>query len=121
MRNIFCFLIILLLPLKLFGLNIVDDRYRDLTSQIRCVVCQNQSIAESDAPLASDLRLKVKNMILAGKTDEDIKSYLVARYGEFILFKPRFTHLTWFLWLFPLLAVSCFLFWLQKMIKTTHE
>ncbi|MBV9575778.1 MAG: cytochrome c-type biogenesis protein CcmH [Gammaproteobacteria bacterium] len=77
------------------------ERFQLLTKQIRCVVCQNQSIAESDAPLAHDLREKIYHMILDKKNDDSIKEYLVKRYGEFILLQPPFNKLTVVLWLFP--------------------
>lgn len=84
-----------------------DDsvRFSALTQQIRCVVCQNQNIADSNAPLANDLRKKVYEMVLAKKTDEEIKGYLSNRYGDFILLQPRFNLLTSLLWLFPVLGL----------------
>src|SRR5579871_6503742 len=77
------------------------SRFQNLTKEIRCVVCQNQNIADSYAPLASDLRTKVYQMILEKKSDGEIKDYLVKRYGEFILLQPRMNKLTGFLWVFP--------------------
>lgn len=87
------------------------ERFQDLTKEIRCVVCQNQSIADSNAPLANDLRDKIYHMILEKKSDKEIKTYLSDRYGEFILLKPRFNKLTMVLWLFPFLALL-FALWL---------
>jgi cytochrome c-type biogenesis protein CcmH len=80
-------------------------RFQALTSTIRCVVCQNQSINDSNAPLANDLREKVYRMVLAHQSDDEIKSWLVKRYGEFILLEPRFNKLTIMLWLFPLMGL----------------
>ncbi len=80
-------------------------RFQALTQTIRCVVCQNQTIADSNAPLANDLREKVYRMVLAQQPDSDIQAYLVKRYGEYILLKPRLTLLTVVLWLFPLLGL----------------
>lgn len=80
-------------------------RFQSLTKEIRCVVCQSQSISESNAPLANDLREKVYTMIIEKKSDADIKEFLVKRYGEFILLQPRFNKLTWILWLFPCLCL----------------
>lgn len=77
-------------------------RFTQLTNQIRCVVCQFQTIADSDATIAADLRNRVYDMVLAKKTDQEIKDYLVKRYGDVILLKPRFSLLTLFLWLGPL-------------------
>lgn len=80
-------------------------RFQSLISETRCVVCQNQNIADSNAPLANDLRGKIYHMVLNKKSDEDIKNYLVNRYGEFILFQPRFNKSTILLWVFPLLSL----------------
>lgn len=77
------------------------ERFQALIKEIRCVVCQNQNIADSNAPLANDLRDKIYHMMIEGKSDQDIKLYLVDRYGEFILLNPRLTKLTLVLWLFP--------------------
>ena len=83
-------------------------RFSALTNETRCVVCQFQNIAESNAPLAGSLREKIYQLIQAKKSDEEIKAYLVKRYGEVILLKPRFNPLTAVLWLFPLLAILIF-------------
>lgn len=80
-------------------------RFNSLLKQLRCVVCQNQDLADSNAFLAKDLRLKIYDFIKEGKTDVEIKSYLTTRYGEFILFKPPFVMNTLFLWLAPLFLV----------------
>jgi cytochrome c-type biogenesis protein CcmH len=85
-------------------------RFYELIKEIRCVVCQNQTIADSNAPLAKDLREKIYGMVVEKKSEEEIKDYLVQRYGEFILFKPRFNKLTMLLWLFPFLGLSCLIF-----------
>jgi cytochrome c-type biogenesis protein CcmH len=93
------------------------DRFQMLTKEIRCVVCQNQTIYDSDAPLADDLRTKVYRMVLLKKSDDEIKDYLVKRYGEFILFKPRFNLSTFLLWFFPAIGFSltlAFIFYYQK-------
>lgn len=76
-------------------------RYQALIAQLRCVICQNRSIAESDVPLASDMRHMVAEQIKAGRSDDQIKDYLVERYGSFVLYKPRFDLATWLLWLGP--------------------
>ena len=82
-----------------------ESRARDLSRELRCMVCQNQSIDDSDAPLARDLRLLVRERIAAGDSDAQVMDFLVARYGEFVLLKPRFTaHLL--LWLLPPLALA---------------
>lgn len=80
-------------------------RFYALTQEIRCVVCQNQNIADSNAPLAKDLREKVYRMVIDQKSNADIKDYMVKRYGEFILMEPRMNKLTAILWLFPLIGI----------------
>jgi cytochrome c-type biogenesis protein CcmH len=82
-----------------------EARARDLSRELRCMVCQNQSIDDSDAPLARDLRLLVRERINAGDTDSQVIDFLVARYGEFVLLKPRFNPHTVLLWLLPPLAL----------------
>ena len=79
----------------------LQARYLALTHELRCVQCQNQSIADSPVGLASDLRREVREMLLAGKSDEDVRNFMVARYGEFILFRPRFSARNAWLWLTP--------------------
>jgi cytochrome c-type biogenesis protein CcmH len=87
-------------------------RFLILTKEVRCIVCQNQNLAESTAPLANDLRDKIHKMILEKKSDEEIKDYLVKRYGEFILLRPRLNKFTYLLWAFPLLGCTVILLYL---------
>ena len=82
-----------------------EARARDLSRELRCMVCQNQSIDDSDAPLARDLRLLVRERIASGDSDGQVIDFLVARYGEFVLLKPRFNPHTLLLWLLPPLAL----------------
>jgi len=79
----------------------LEARAREISKELRCLVCQNESIDDSDAELAKDLRMLVRKRILAGDTDAQVKEYLVARYGEFVLMKPPFQPATWLLWLGP--------------------
>jgi cytochrome c-type biogenesis protein CcmH len=83
-----------------------ESRARDLSRELRCMVCQNQSIDDSEAPLARDLRLLVRERIAAGDSDAQVMDFLVARYGEFVLLKPRLNAHTWLLWLLPPLALG---------------
>ena len=83
-----------------------EARARDLSRELRCMVCQNQSIDDSEAPLARDLRLLVRERIAAGDSDTQVIDFLVARYGEFVLLKPRFNPHTLLLWLLPPLALA---------------
>jgi cytochrome c-type biogenesis protein CcmH len=83
-----------------------EARARDLSRELRCMVCQNQSIDDSDAPLARDLRLLVRERIAAGDSDAQVLDFLVARYGEFVLLKPRLEPHSLLLWLLPPLALA---------------
>ncbi|MEO8755443.1 MAG: cytochrome c-type biogenesis protein [Casimicrobiaceae bacterium] len=78
-----------------------DARLRNLEEELRCLVCQNQTLADSNAPLAEDLRREVRELAVAGKNDEQIKEYLVARYGDFVLYRPPVKTTTWLLWFGP--------------------
>jgi cytochrome c-type biogenesis protein CcmH len=88
----------------------LEQRYLALTHELRCVQCQNESIADSPVDIAADLRRQVREMLLAGKTDDDVRNYMVARYGEFILFRPRMSAKNAWLWLTPgiLILVGAF-------------
>ena len=81
-------------------------RARNLSRELRCMVCQNQSIDDSEAPLARDLRLLVRERIAAGDSDQQVLDFLVARYGEFVLLKPRLEPRTWLLWLLSPLVLG---------------
>ena len=102
-------LIALLLPLFAWAIDPSDKladpelqaMYLSITQEVRCLVCQNQPIADSTAPLAADLRREIKRMILEGQSESEIKDFLVERYGDFILYKPRFASWNILLWLAP--------------------
>lgn len=79
----------------------LEQRARDLAREIRCVVCQSQAVAESDADIAKEVRAIIREQIAAGKSDQDIRDYLVARYGDFVLFDPPFKGSTYVLWIGP--------------------
>jgi cytochrome c-type biogenesis protein CcmH len=79
----------------------LEQRARDLGREIRCVVCQSQSVADSDADIAQELRVLIREQIAAGKSDQEIRDYLVARYGDFVLFDPPFKASTYVLWIGP--------------------
>ncbi len=78
-----------------------EGRARELSKELRCMVCQNQSIDESDAPLARDLRLLIREHLQKGASDAEVMTFIVDRYGEFVLLKPRFSARTLVLWLTP--------------------
>jgi cytochrome c-type biogenesis protein CcmH len=82
-----------------------EQRFHDLVSELRCVMCQNQSLADSSAQIAVDLRHEVLALMRAGNSDAQIRDFLVARYGEFVLYRPRVSGTTWLLWFGPLLFV----------------
>jgi cytochrome c-type biogenesis protein CcmH len=79
----------------------LQQRYHALTHELRCMQCQNEAIADSPVSLAADLRRQVAEMLIAGKSDDDVRNYMVARYGDFILFRPRVAPRTLWLWLAP--------------------
>ena len=84
---------------------VLEHRAREISAELRCLVCQNQSIDDSDAPLAKDLRLIVRERLEKGDSDTAVLDYVVARYGEFVLLRPVFALHTLLLWLTPVLAV----------------
>ncbi len=82
-----------------------EQRFKSLTAELRCVMCQNQSIADSNAPIAHDLRQEVLKLMSEGKSDPQIKQYLVDRYTDFVLYEPPMKKSTWLLWLGPFLIL----------------
>jgi len=83
----------------------MQARYEHINRELRCLVCQNQTIADSNATLAQDLRREVREMIAAGKTDDEIRTFMVDRYGDFVLYKPRMTPVNYLLWAAPVLLL----------------
>jgi cytochrome c-type biogenesis protein CcmH len=79
----------------------LQARYEGLTHELRCVQCQDEAISDSPAGIASDLRAEVRDMLLAGKSDQDVRNFMLARYGDFVLFRPRFVLKNAWLWLAP--------------------
>jgi cytochrome c-type biogenesis protein CcmH len=78
-----------------------EARYKHLTTELRCLVCQNQNLADSDAELAQDLRREIYDMLQTGRTDDEIKTFMVDRYGDFVLYRPPMNSNTIALWLMP--------------------
>jgi cytochrome c-type biogenesis protein CcmH len=95
-----------------------EEQFKKLSGELRCLVCQNQSIGDSNAELAQDLRREVYEMIKAGQSDTEIVSFLVARYGDFVLYKPPVTKATALLWVGPFLLIAVGLFFLIRFIRT---
>ena len=94
-----------------------EQRYKELIIELRCVVCQNQNIAESNAALAKDLRKQVFKMINAEKSDDEILEFMVARYGDFILYRPAFNSMTFLLWVGPFIIFIIGLYILVSFIR----
>jgi cytochrome c-type biogenesis protein CcmH len=84
---------------------VLQHRYEAINRELRCLVCQNQTIADSNATLAQDLRREVRDMIAAGKTDDEIRTFMIERYGDFVLYRPRMTGQTLLLWAAPALLL----------------
>ena len=95
-----------------------EARFKQLSGELRCLVCQNQSIGDSNAELAQDLRREVYEMIQAGKSDAEIVDFLVARYGDFVLYRPPVTTTTALLWVGPFLLIVIGIFFLIRFIRT---
>jgi len=85
---------------------LLEERVMAIAAELRCLVCQNQTIAESDADLAKDLRNQVREKLLAGQSERDIMNYMTARYGDFVLWRPPFKPITLLLWLGPVLLIA---------------
>lgn len=83
----------------------LEARARDISAELRCMVCQNQSIDDSDADLAKDLRVLVRDRLKEGDSDEEVLDYVVSRYGEFVLLRPAFTAQNFLLWAMPLIVL----------------
>ncbi len=107
-----CLTLALLLSITVSALEPIDyqspaeeQRFKSLTAELRCVMCQNQSIADSNAPIAHDLRIEVLKLMREGKTNAQIKQYLVDRYTDFVLYEPPMKKSTWLLWIGPFLLL----------------
>jgi cytochrome c-type biogenesis protein CcmH len=105
-----------------FATTAQQQTFHQLTTELRCLVCQNQNLADSNAPLANDLRNQIATKIQAGQSKQDITNYLIARYGDFILYQPPVQKNTLLLWLAPfiLLLVGAF-FLIRKITATKSE
>jgi cytochrome c-type biogenesis protein CcmH len=101
----------------------LDRRVADLAHELRCLVCQNQTIADSNAPLAVDLRKEIRSQLAAGKSERDVIDFMVARYGDFVLYRPPFKATTLALWLGPfvLLALGALIFWRRVARRRPQE
>jgi len=100
---------------------IVEQRLIAIAEDLRCPVCQNESLAGSRAELANDLRREVRSLIKSGKSDAEIKEFLVSRYGDFVLYQPPVKPTTWLLWFGPLLLLLGAIWLLVRTIRTTQS
>lgn len=94
-----------------------EQRYKKLIDELRCLVCQNQNLADSNAALAQDLRKQVYKMISAGQSDKEIMDFMVTRYGDFVLYRPPFKTTTFLLWVGPFIIFALGLFVLIRFIR----
>ena len=92
-----------------------------LSDELRCLVCQNQNIAESNSELAQDLRRQIYDMLMQGKSEDDIVEFMVERYGDYVLFNPPFKPLTWMLWLGPLIIFVFALGYAMRTVKSKRK
>ena len=90
---------------KIYAIENIDERVKNLTLELRCMTCQNQSIYDSDAEFSNDIKKIVKLKFQEGKSERDIKKFLVERYGEYILFRPLINYNNIFLWVFPFILL----------------
>lgn len=121
------FLLISLLPTTLFGETKdafvfespeQEETFNKLSGELRCLVCQNQSISDSNAGLAQDLRNEIHGMLVQGKTEKEIVTFMVERYGDYVLYRPPFKPLTWMLWFGPIIAFIFGMIYVIRFIRT---
>ena len=108
-------------PGEAFADDALEERARSLSMELRCMVCQNQSIDDSDAPLAADLRMLIREQIQAGKTDDEILDFIEDRYGEFALLKPRLDIKNAPLWGLPFLLVIAGFFLMRSFFRNAPK
>ena len=104
--------------LKTYAIENIDERVKNLTLELRCMTCQNQSIYDSDAEFSNDIKKIVKQKLSEGESERDIKKFLVERYGEYILFRPLINYNNIFLWSFPFILLVFGLFFVIIKTKT---
>ncbi len=100
---------------------VVEKRLIEISEELRCLVCQNESLAGSQAELAKDLREEVRGLIKEGKSDSEVKDFLVSRYGDFVLYRPQLKPTTYLLWAGPFLLLFIGLFALVRFLKQRSE
>ncbi len=122
--NHYCNIIIIIISIIFLNLSelraneTLDDKVKNLTLELRCMTCQNQSIYDSEAEFSNDIKKIVRAKFKEGRSEKEIKLFLVKRYGEYILFKPLLNYKNWFLWAFPfILLVFSLFFFIYKIRK----
>lgn len=95
-----------------------EKTFHKLSEELRCLVCQNQNIAESNADLAKDLRLEIYTMLKKGKTEAEIVDFMVQRYGDYVLYRPPFRPMTWLLWFGPAIVFAIGLFFVLRFMRS---
>ena len=104
-----------------FSGSVEEQRYKDLLAEVRCLVCQNQSLIDSDAELAHDLRLEVYELMEQGRDDTEIRDFLVARYGDFVLYEPPIKPSTYLLWAGPFVLLALGIMMLMRTIRQRRQ
>jgi len=104
-----------------FSGNVEEQRYKDLLAELRCLVCQNQSLIDSDAELAHDLRLEVYELMEKGQDDAQIRDFLVARYGDFVLYEPPLKPSTYLLWAGPFVLLALGIVMLFRTLRQRRQ
>lgn len=99
---------------------VIEQRLLLISEELRCLVCQNESLAGSRADLAVDLRREIRTLIMEGKSNQDIMDFMVSRYGDFVRYRPPFNPVTWLLWLGPLLLLVAAIIILFRMVRSSQ-
>ena len=117
---IILYILIFLLSTIALGDAVIDDKVKKITSNLRCMTCQNQTIYDSDADFSKNIRQIVRQKIIDNQSEKEIINFLVTRYGEYIVFKPQFNRRNIFLWIFPFLIFALsFVFFIFRLKKNT--
>jgi cytochrome c-type biogenesis protein CcmH len=98
-----------------------EKTFHKLSEELRCLVCQNQNVAESNADLAKDLRLEIYTMLSDGKTEDEIVDFMVQRYGDYVLYRPPFKPMTWLLWFGPVIIFAIALIFVVRFLKSQAD
>lgn len=99
----------------------LDEREAALASRLRCMVCQNQTLAESNAPLARDMRQQIREQLAQGRNEQQVRDYFEARYGAFVRYDPPFSPATWLLWIGPFLLLGAGLLMLRRVLARQKQ